>query len=278
MGVPDSAWAKLSRAKMHTDNLHAELSAFGGSGKPLYVVRREFDAELQCFIWRATEVRDLPIEWNLIIGDALTNARSALDHLAWHLVVAAGKSPTDEETRVIQFPIYNTEGGYRANLARRLPGVIDAGQLAVVQRYQPWTVAPNASEHPFALLASFGNVDRHRYIDPVEAFNAGEFHFSIIEESVRDFEITSPGLLLFGTRWDPDKGLLHFSPHLFYVEEGAELARVCGRVMGPNPNVDMDYSAATQVVFRDGQWSAEGTLNRIGTAVTALFYDIGPFL
>ena len=36
------------------------------------------------------------VEWSLILGDLLHNLRSALDHLAWQLVVDGGGTPSQD--------------------------------------------------------------------------------------------------------------------------------------------------------------------------------------
>jgi len=59
---------------------------------------------------------DPPAEWSAIIGDAVHNARSALDHLAFALVEANGGS-ADENTT---FPITDKPEGYGDRLRRSL--------------------------------------------------------------------------------------------------------------------------------------------------------------
>lgn len=276
MGVPDSARAKLGRAHMHADDLHGQIGAFARVPQPAYGVRKQFDPELGCFVFTVTNVRPLPIPWNLIIGDCLTNARSALDHLAWHLVILSGTTPTEEQARVIQFPIYETEGGYRSNVARRLLGVTDPDQLAVVECYQPWKVAPNAADHPLALLASLGNIDRHRYIEPVVAPHV-DFDISMVSD--QDFEPAPPGVLMYGAKWDAATGEYTPTPAHYFLpfEEDTELARVCGEVTGPDPDVEMDFSGTAQIAFRDGG-GAEETLNKVLATITDLFGKIETFV
>ena len=38
----------------------------------------------------------IPVDLSLVIGDAVHNLRSALDHLAWQLVLANGQTPTTQ--------------------------------------------------------------------------------------------------------------------------------------------------------------------------------------
>src|SRR5262249_9060417 len=101
-----SARAKFNRAKAHVYALHVDVHEANGVDSHLIVLGRQYEPEAQAIVYRikrAAKVRD---GWGLVIGDAIHNYRSALDHLWWQLAIKKlGREPTKEEAKSIQFPI-----------------------------------------------------------------------------------------------------------------------------------------------------------------------------
>ena|SRR5215216_4743042 len=89
-------WHKLDWAKRHVDEFQRSVDAWGANfhGKPPFEFRNEFDSDSNCFTLITTDVADVPPEWSLIIGDALTNFRAALDYLAHDLVGRGSQTRT----------------------------------------------------------------------------------------------------------------------------------------------------------------------------------------
>lgn len=69
-------------------------------------VDRSFASETN-FVLYVDEVAEVPLTFSAIIGDVLYDLRSALDHLAWQLVIANGGTPN----RDTAFPIYSSPAG-----------------------------------------------------------------------------------------------------------------------------------------------------------------------
>ncbi len=107
---------------------------------------------------RLGHVPDLPADFSAIVGDFFHNVRSALDHLAWQLVLLHGLEPT----RKTAFPIHQDAP---ANGLRVLPGVGDDA-LTAIDELQPynWNQCEPGKSHlsPLAVLASLNNIDKHR--------------------------------------------------------------------------------------------------------------------
>ncbi|WP_139205445.1 hypothetical protein [Plantibacter sp. MMLR14_011] len=119
----------------------------------------EADVEDGAPVWRA-RMRDLPAHWPVILGDAVHNARSALDHLAWQLVVKDGGNPS----RRTQFPIAGTP----ADLAKRVKNDLSGCSLTTknrVRQLQPF----KDGTHSFWALNELDNWDKHRLLLPVFA-------------------------------------------------------------------------------------------------------------
>src|SRR2546425_9344446 len=82
----DAARAKAVRGSAHIEALAAELWAWRFlQGVPPYVLTRHFQPGRNRFVFFATNVTRWPAAWSLLIGDALNNLRSALDHTVWYL-------------------------------------------------------------------------------------------------------------------------------------------------------------------------------------------------
>src|SRR5215470_372974 len=89
----EAIMVKVKRAEEHIRDLQTEIESFrDGPPKP-YIIQTENDPQTGELLYKATYVRDVPIRFAAIAGDVLQNLRSALDHLAWQLVEAAGNTP-----------------------------------------------------------------------------------------------------------------------------------------------------------------------------------------
>ncbi len=113
-----SARAKIYRAKKHIDDLKLELTAF----RELNPYRAHFydDPNTGDRIGELQVIEELPIRVHAVIGDAIHNLRSALDHLAGELCVASGGTP-DNGTA---FPIWENVplvSEIDAEITRKIP-------------------------------------------------------------------------------------------------------------------------------------------------------------
>jgi hypothetical protein len=95
---------KLARAAEHLESLNEEVASYLDS-RPYEVVQEtqpEGNPLLVC------KVNSLPpMRLSVLLGDFLHNLRSALDHLAWQLVLVNGSTPGKRTG----FPIYHPFGG-----------------------------------------------------------------------------------------------------------------------------------------------------------------------
>src|SRR5689334_16234875 len=99
----DGARAKIVRAGDHLEALKAESLRF--SDEQSYEFPIELDEKTGEQIVSLRSKRqpplDAPIHLGIVVGDALHNLRSALDHLVWQLAVI-GTGPGERN----QFPIF----------------------------------------------------------------------------------------------------------------------------------------------------------------------------
>jgi hypothetical protein len=157
----DEARYKICRGKEHYYALDAELQKFWDS-KPC-IVAHEYDDKQSKNLFRFKVQRAAPLSaWALIIGDAVHNARSALDYIAWR--IAGG----DISDRVTLFPICESSGQFEDATQRRLRRV-HPDAVAAIRKLQPYH-RPNVQESALWLLETLENRDKHKLLTPTQSF------------------------------------------------------------------------------------------------------------
>src|SRR5271154_687353 len=119
-GTPlDNLLSKVERAKEHILNLEVERDRFF-STKP-YSFRFETNLQTRERTYYLADVKPIPLRFSLIIGDALNNLRSALDHTAYHLAcVGVGDVKSFPE---VKFPTGGSASEYRTQRDRAVKGM-----------------------------------------------------------------------------------------------------------------------------------------------------------
>lgn len=173
----DGPRLKLARAKEHLRALDSKLRKKRSARKKPYILGREMwpDGRPERFYMEFTA--DPPVEWGLIVGDAVHSIRSSLDHMTYQLARLVQDPPTTP--RRLQFPIFDDKLRYLYGEPRKpgrhaFPfgsGVSRVKQLppqaqARIERLQPYQRSnPSARQHhPLWRLAEFDNIDKHRLI------------------------------------------------------------------------------------------------------------------
>jgi hypothetical protein len=115
---------------------------------------------------------------SVVAGEAIHNLRSALDHLAWTLVLNDGGSPDHRRT---QFPIWEdrlTPGGELRTVT--IKGGIKPETESILEDLQAFHHVNDPTQHSLALLRHLSNIDKHRtlYVTvlAVEKVSAKLFH------------------------------------------------------------------------------------------------------
>ncbi len=148
---------KLRRANMHREDFERRLNVFRRSGG--YDVVREDDVDAGERRWVLRLTRQPPfVRWGALIGDALFNYRSALDHLAFDLATAnAGALTTEQESRC-EFPIFHRRAPTTAELERRT-GAMHPDARRLIETMQPYG---RDDRQALMYLDMLHNVDKHR--------------------------------------------------------------------------------------------------------------------
>ena len=123
---------KAERAKRHLCDLEVARNSFLNSNP--YRIECESNPQTGYNIYRVFDIQSTPVEIGLIVGDAIHNLRSALDHLAYQLVISNGKIPTKQTA----FPVFDDATKYKAGLAGKVSGMAKSAidEIDAAEPYQ----------------------------------------------------------------------------------------------------------------------------------------------
>ncbi|MBA5865836.1 MAG: hypothetical protein GDA67_03955 [Nitrospira sp. CR1.3] len=145
---------KVDRAKEHLATISADLRAYLDS-KP-YAVGAKRAPDTRRLIYSVAGVRPTPLRISAVLGDAIHNLRSALDHLAYQLVwVGSGKKPSSH----VYFPIADDRARYIEQRRQQLKGATPTA-IATLDALMPYKGGNDALWR----LHKLNNVDKHRVL------------------------------------------------------------------------------------------------------------------
>jgi hypothetical protein len=232
----EGVWGKFGRADEHLHAFDEEANAFLQGGA--YQARGQLNDEATEYVVRTRINKQAPLQWALIVGDAIQNLRAALDHLLCQLVWFNGREPT----RGNEFPMFVREpitANDRRAWERDLKGVHPEHRTRI-EWMQPYH-ADEPENRPLALLAELSNADKHRIVLP----NALAVHEAIAQELrpvPHDLEVIG------------DMRITVHAP----LEDGTEIMRIPVRVTGPDPHMDMQGSIPADIAFGDSLVTRDG--------------------
>lgn len=116
---------KVERAKKHILDLEIARDRFIET-EP-YVIEPERNPQTGNYLFRVTKLQPPPRDIGLIAGDVAHNLRSALDHLAYQLVVVNKEIPN----RSTEFPIFDDAARYVAGSHRKIKLLSQSAQDAI---------------------------------------------------------------------------------------------------------------------------------------------------
>ncbi len=150
---------KIERAAHHITDLQREIQAFLAS-KPFKFVTRE-DPHTGAATHFTKAEKPIPETFSLIIGDAVHNMRSALDHLMFSIL--ADKVPI-EATAEIQFPFARSESALPSTLKLRKVHLAGDKVVAEITALKPYPSTDANSPNFLHSLHRLDNTDKHRLI------------------------------------------------------------------------------------------------------------------
>lgn len=157
---------KIERAKKHIVDLNQAIQVFHDS-RP-YEVATKRDPETRRLLYYMSKAEPIPIDIALIASDALYGIRSALDHLTYQLMLAAGGAPTAE----CNFPIFNNASQYKTRL-NGMEKTLGKNAIKVLSEVEAYK---GGKGHELWVLNRLHNSDKHRILltagSSYKAFNA----------------------------------------------------------------------------------------------------------
>jgi hypothetical protein len=252
-----SCYLKLERVQQHTSVLQDAMDRF--LAREPYAIICEHDPKLDEYILRAKVRKEPPPEWSPIIGDIVHNWRSALDHLAYQLVIRNGETPC----RRTQFPIFS-KSPFDASLYSKDKDAEKAleswnsqvrgmhpNDVAVIEKRQPYNGGHGPDIHPLVALNKLSNWDKHR-----EYQLTGQ---------------TRQGITFNVREWRNCEWLTLYERPLGPFEDGTVVARYAFPATGPNPKIDVQPKVHFDIAFGKGS-----PLEGLGVKKTLL--AIGPYV
>lgn len=223
-GPFDSAWYKWARAVTHAHALDKDILDFiQNTDLKSFTLRvGEYNGKRHGFPVEVATAAALPKPWGLLLGDVVSNYRSALEHVAW-AVVARGKQArlTKKQAKSVAFPIASTRDDFNSGIPWMLPGATRA-DVARIRKYQPYKAGVRLiASHCLTVLKILSDHDKHRTIQPVALLPTTVMHkVSKTHDCVP--LLVSPKLR---------------EPRILNV--GTEIGFLRVRKTGPNPEIEM---------------------------------------
>ena len=228
---------KLERAHHHLETLKRAVPADPNQG--LYDFRLDRVEGLHAVYKCRSRITD-PTRLGVILGDVVHNARSALDHLVWQLVLHNECTPHSRTS----FPIAIEADWWEQNVApggkrRRLSPLegVSADHVATIEALQPYRLGStaDASTHRLAVLNRLWNTDKHRTA-----------HIGIVQSSSLAAVVRSGDFRgHFLTENDLTQGLNQ------PLEDGAEVKVLVFFLRGADPQADVAFVCTTEITFGD---------------------------
>ncbi len=254
---------KLNRAQTHAHALNREIDAW--LGQHPYGVFGEYEpGPPEQYVFRVRFLDPIPPEWAIAVGDIVHNARSALDHLAY-VVVLDNNGGADERT---QFPVTLSPFDWTSQ-SRGCIGNASARHIELIEGFQPynrtdlygWHSFYSSIDDPLAMLTRLSNIDKHSVL---HATPAAITHIRYAVVPVRDIK-------KFSTTEVQDGVLV----------DGGELLRVAIESKGPNPELKLQRSETVEIGVqyrvdfgKDGYVLQSKSLKETVEAILARLWEI----
>jgi hypothetical protein len=154
---------KLYRAQNHLRTLVKTQADFYREPEFCSTVL-EINEQRRPFVW-VENVKEPPPDWGILIGDCVHNLRSALDHLAFQLMLANPKLKWPIPRKLVKssaFPITLSSTKFRG-AQHRLAGV-SATAKAIIECLQPYHRRKYPGTRTLWELEELWNGDKHRLL------------------------------------------------------------------------------------------------------------------
>lgn len=183
-----SVRAKIERAEQHVRDAEGAIRAFRDFNP--YEVGEKLDPQTGQCVYYMVRVDDVQPYIGNIIGDALHNLRSALDHLAYAMWVASGSVGNPKR---IYYPIIDTDSRtvYESSRSGKVQGI--APRLRdMMDATEPYK---GGAGHDLWVLNELDNIDKHRRLNVIVAAFGGFWVHPVVRQCVEECRKANPGII-----------------------------------------------------------------------------------
>lgn len=248
---------KIERAWEHRYALEAEVEPVVAGEAHQIQMSAKLDPDSGYHVFR---VSVMPDEWQrhvaVVLGDIVHNLRSALDQLAYQLVLNHyRRPPTEKLRRLVQFPIEMNPNSVTSSYTYSKVSPADQADIEWAQPYsapnRPTTFPYVPALHALAVLKRLSNRDKHRMLNPI---------------LVSTGFVTFKGGDLDGMRWSVVS--FRYSPPLGKksLKVGTELMK-CDLPSNVDDEVEVAAYAAPDVRLPQGRYSLVHGIDLMTTSV-----------
>lgn len=257
---------KLCRAKAHIDAVKKAVE--GWLQSDAYTLRAYVEPETGDHVLRAKINEALDPRWALVVGDAVHNLRSALDHIAYQLALDgyeahnAGRAIPRAHQRRIMFPIVavsndsrmTVEKFYAQGIKGQLRYIADDSRDAI-EALQPYKRRPSdPCSDPLWVVNELDVIDKHRKLNPT-AIASPLDNLGVVDHLA---------------------SIKHLAVYGGTVKDGDELMRWSGG----GTQMDPDRYFSRQIALAEGPQVAQETdlLTVLGVCYADILQDVVPAL
>jgi hypothetical protein len=144
---------KIERAKKHVNDLNRQITEYLAA-EPLRLRIRQRDNPPSRLIYIDAKPA-IPNDFPLIVGDAVHNLRSAIDHICWGMVGDKAKNP-----RSVGFPFVELEERLSSAIATRQMNVAPKNVVDEIHALQPY---PSGNKY-FHAVKALDERDKHHVL------------------------------------------------------------------------------------------------------------------
>jgi hypothetical protein len=255
----DGCRTKITRSKEQMENLDAALKRFFNSNP--YKITTKRDAETRRLVYYLSSVADVPVGVSVIAGEVLQGLRSALDHLAYQLVLVGTGQPGPFPH--VYFPIFNSASDYESKKLGQIKGMRKEA-IKAIDAIKPY----KGGNDVLWRLHRLNQIDKHRLLIAVgSAFRSVDIGAIAMRDMAK----------LTGKDLPPLPMFLEPADRMYALKAGDELF-----IDLPDAEVDENLQFRCEVALGEPD-VVEGeplmeTLNQMVTLVDSLVATFDPLL
>jgi hypothetical protein len=234
MPAPTPAYRlKIERAKRHIRELAEEIQTF--IARNPYSTFAEDDTGAGQRVWKVKINEGVPEGWSTIVGDAIHNARAALDLLM--VAVVRHCDPNRQSYNHVHFIIRESKDEFESSLPKNIKGASSEARR-IIENLKPY----KGGDEAFWRLHQLDILDKHKAIIPV-----GSAYRSVgIAINFERMFPNDPKVAGFKTR----PVFVKPADRLFPLKDGAELFKAPLNQVLP---FDDDLQFRFEIAFGEGQ-------------------------